>query len=674
MLFVLQIAVKADSTSWRLEDWIEQVGLDTWLEEADEARQEEFIETLNALHQNPIDLNRASWEELNMIPFLTALQVDRLATYLYYHVPLTSLQELLIVEGWGQEAFRRVEPFVCLSPLDRQPDRTPEYKETFRDWVSKGHSTVRLKLSSTLQHKAGYADSDSLRELSKAYLGNPLSASARFLYKYGKHLTWGISAEKDRGEKGVDFVTGHAQVREVGILNNLVIGDYKIAAGQGLILSSGIFGGKTMSASQQHASEVFFKPHTSTSESGFQRGVGVELASHNKRWRGAGFVSYRRIDTSREGDTFTSIKTDGFHSTVSDTIKKGNTKQLLTGGRLRYAGEKLQLAVNALYFRMDGYWQPEEKPYNLFYFRGNEGWNASVDVRLLLGGWLFSGELATGTGNGMAGIVQVSRQLHPKVDAFFSARVYAPQYQAPFGSAFGVNGSTANENGIYAQVDCRLIPFVEIVSYLDYYYFPWLKYRVNRPSEGLDFGIEATWSPSRNFQCALRYRMKRGEENLPTGSVVGIVPLQTTCKRQIKAQLTYSFHDIRLKTTLNGNRYNQGGEEPSWGFSLSQDVRFAREEYPLSAACQWSLFDADSYDNRLYVSGPDLAGTMPFSSVYGRGGRLSLLLCWNISKSLKWDIVLKHTVYEDRETIGTGLETIEGNRSTYVGTALRIKI
>lgn len=659
---------------WRVEDWIEEAGLEDWLEEADEARQEEFCEMLNVLHLHPIDLNRASWEDLSRIPFLTSLQLDQLATYLFYHVPLSSLQELLLVEGWGQELYHRVVPFVCLNPLEGTPGRPKEYRETFHDWVTKGHSTIRLKASSTLQHKQGYEDSDSLREVSKAYLGNPLYASARYLYKYGKHLQWGISAEKDGGEKGVDFVTGHVQIKDKGILDNLVLGDYKIAAGQGLIMSSGMFGGKTMAAGQQHASENFLKCHTSTAESGYQRGAGVELSSRDKHWKGAGFISFRKIDTNREGDTFTSVKDDGLHRTVNDTIKKGNTKQLITGGRLKYAGRKLHLAVNGLYFHIDGSWQPESKPYNLFYFRGYEGWNVSVDGRALLGGWLISGEWAIGTGGGMAGILQVNHRLHPKVETFMSVRVYSPEYQAPFGSAFGVNGKTANENGIYAQVDCRLIPFVEIVTYIDYYYFHWLKYRVNSPSDGIDMSIEAKWSPSRKFQGILRYRMKQGEENAPTGSVVGIVPLQTATKRQVKLQLIYEWQDIRLKTTFHGNQYAEDENSPTYGFSLSQDVRFAREEFPVAVACQWSLFDTDTYDNRVYVSGPDLAGTMPFSSVYGRGGRLALLTTWNVSKSIKWDIVLKHTVYTDRATIGSSLETICGNRQTYLGTSLRIKL
>ena len=98
------------------------------------------------------------------------------------------------------------------------------------------------------KQKGYYADYDGDIQ----YLGN----SHRTYFKYqlkSNYLQAGFTAEKDAGENflgsnqpyGFDFYSAHIQAKKIGQIKNVIIGDYQMNFGQGLVMQSGMSFGKS---------------------------------------------------------------------------------------------------------------------------------------------------------------------------------------------------------------------------------------------------------------------------------------------------------------------------------------------------------------------------------------------------------------------------------------------
>lgn len=649
---------------------------------------DDLYEQFQMLWENPVDLNSADRQELESIPFLSAAQREQLALYLYRQAPLQTLSQLLMVPAWDDRLLARIRPFVCLKqPSGRQ-------RANLLETVSHGRSQVRFKTEASLQVKQGYKErTDSAFQLGKSYVGSPLAGSLRYRYACGRRFQCGFGVEKDAGEHGLDFAGAYALLKTDGCLKTLALGDYKISLAQGLMVSSGTFGGKTSAGNVLSSGASPIRPHASTAESGFFRGAAIELTPL-PHFRCLEFVSCRKLDADREGNTFTNFKTDGFHRTFLELSRRRQVSETLAGGRLSFETECLQLSANGIAYFYNANRQADPKPYNLFYFRGKRGANISLDGRLLLGETLLGAEWAADAAGHTAALVSVSHPFHPLFDCFFSYRNYQPEYQAPYASSFGENSLVANEQGFFMRADCRLFKHVEWIAYADVFRFPWLKYGVSAPSEGTDLMLEARVSPGGGQEVSVRLsrRSKAGNSPAETGAASTLQESRSQCR----VQWTVSEKDWRFKTNLSLCSYeeNDGSQrsfrilsgfsdrlisweskerEPSSGWLLAQEIRYRPEAKPYQLAVQYAQFDTDSYDSRLSLYSPDLTGSFPIATLSGKGGRLCLLAQWDINSHIQLGLRLKHLFYADRELCGNGLEQSDGHCQSQWALQVRVK-
>ena len=104
-------------------------------------------------------------------------------------------------------------------------------------------------------------------------------------------------------------------------------------------------------------------------------------------------------------------------------------------------------------------------------------------------------------------------------------------------------------------------------------------------------------------------------------------------------------------------------------------LNFARTPFPfpLSVSVQGTWFHTDDYDSRVYASERGLLYTFYTPSFYGKGFRYSAHLRYDLSKNFMFLAKFGQTVYQDRETIGSGNDEIPGNRKADLQMQLRIK-
>jgi len=79
---------------------------------------ETFYEDLLSCSRNPINLNKATQEDLDRLPFLSDIQVENILSYVYSFGPLETIYELQLIDGLDMTDIRRMLPFVVVGEAD----------------------------------------------------------------------------------------------------------------------------------------------------------------------------------------------------------------------------------------------------------------------------------------------------------------------------------------------------------------------------------------------------------------------------------------------------------------------------------------------------------------------------------------------------------------------------
>ena len=96
---------------------------------------EENYDLLSNLASHPIDLNKATREELEQLPFLTATQVEDILAYIYQYRGMRSVGELLMIESLDAARSELLSYFVTIR-IDEQA-AFPYTCYDFRTWKTR---------------------------------------------------------------------------------------------------------------------------------------------------------------------------------------------------------------------------------------------------------------------------------------------------------------------------------------------------------------------------------------------------------------------------------------------------------------------------------------------------------------------------------------------------------
>lgn len=633
---------------------------------------EKWHEILSELAENPIPINTASKELLERIPFLSESQVEALSYYIYRYGPLVNISELMLVEGMDEQTFRWLKPFVVLGKAETFPVEMP----TLTKALKYGKQEIRMRFGRSLQGKKGYTENTN-----DHYLGGPNHLYFRYGFNYKEKMQWGLVLEKDAGEKvwcketkGLDYSSLHFVLKDQKRLKTLILGDYSLRFGQGLVCASTFSLGKTTAGTSLEQTGTSLIRHFSSGESGYFRGLGVTFllkpfirqTIETKGRFGiemTAFGSLNKLDASIVDGSFTTISSTGLHRTKKESKIKDKLKLNTIGTHLSLRTENALLGITLLTYGFNATCNPEWKPYNCFYQRGKRFGNLSLDYRFRYRGMTFFGEAAMDEKKNTAMISGISIKPYSRLDLSFLVRDYTPQYNALFANAFSENTSTKNEFGYFANVEWRIIKKWRINAYYDVFTFPWLKFGVNAPSTGSDYALQATWTASSGSQISFRFKEKTKSKNINEDE--NIFPsVECQLKNQIRIQISSIHGNWTLKTVLDENSIEEGSSgSKTLGLSASQEINYT---HPTTFSCsiRYALFDTDCFDNRIYSYERDIPGVFSMTSFYGEGSRISLLLKYRITKTFNLQMKVGHSFYRDRKQVGTALEQVEGNQLT----------
>ncbi|MCJ8165761.1 helix-hairpin-helix domain-containing protein [Pontibacter sp. E15-1] len=647
---------------------------------------EDFYETLFQYYQRPLDLNRATPEELASLYILSRPQIAALFSYTAENGPLLSIYELQAIPGLDQLTLNKLLPFVQVPDAGLQADQRPLWQRV----IGEDNNALVLRYERTLQQRRGYTPADTGSRSTSRYLGSPEKLYLRYRVSHARDYSFGITAEKDPGEAfawspdtrryGFDYYSAHLQFYNKGRFKSIALGDYQLQFGQGLLLSSGYNVGKgSETIATVSRANVGVRPYGSVLEYAFLRGAAVTYAVGKVDV--TGFYSNKRVDANLRpqldtvsgfNDYFSGIQTTGFHRTASELANRHRVREQVYGANASYlSGDKtLRLGLSALGTQYSAPIQKAGAPYQRFEFGGTTNYNLGTNYSYTWQNVYLFGETAMSKSGGIGTVNGLVANLANNVELAMLYRYYARNFHSFYGSAFGEGTRNINEQGVYTGIKIRPFARWELTAYYDRFRFPWLRYLVDASSYGDEYLVRIYFKPDRQRSLYAQMRYESKGRNVPENTT----PMDYVAQAERRSYLLYyeaaATQTVTLKSRVQFSTYSHESPQTT-GYLIAQDVNVTFAKVRLST--RYALFDTDSYDTRQYVYERDVLYAFSIPAFSGKGTRFYTLL--QLRPHRKLDVWLRYglTHYRHQRSIGTGLETIEGPRRSDVKAQVRYR-
>ncbi len=627
--------------------------------------------------KRPLNINRCEEADLRELGLLNDIQINNFLQYRKTAGPLLALYELQVIPGFDLAFIRRIIPYLTTGgDLD-------DFQASILEMISDGRNEAQMRWSRILEEQAGYANPES----AQSYLGDPNQLFVRWRHTYYNRLSFGVTAEKDRGEafftgnnrQGFDFYSAHFFLNNYRKkLKALALGDFNASFGQGLILFSGFSTGKSAASTLVKRNARSLRPYASANEANYLRGAGISYALSNQ-FEVTAFYSSRLRDGNVNGAdtldeeiaTFSSFIDAGFHRTTREIEDKNTVRQNLSGLSLQYHSGAYRLGLNSVYHRFDRALTINPQPYNRFFFQGQSLLNTSVDYSARWGNLNAFGETAWSDNGAISTVNGLLLTLDRKMDAAMVYRRYPRNFQALGAAAFGETDGGRNEEGVYMGLEIRPRTGWTVNAYYDVWRHPWLRFQVDAPSRGTEWRMRLTYEKRRRMRAFVELRQENKEENA-FGNESAYNVLAPTRLVQLRTYISNQVSKaVELRTRADWGFWDDGVGAREFGFAVLQDVIVQPIGFPLSFNTRFALFDTDSYNVRFYYYENDLLNTFSIPPYYNRGSRVYLNLRYRPVSALTIEARFAQTFWSNQTQIGTGLEQINGQRRTQLSAQVK---
>ncbi|HLR30929.1 MAG TPA: helix-hairpin-helix domain-containing protein, partial [Fodinibius sp.] len=653
-----------------------QEDLEQALEDMDpeemEISSQQLIHLLQDLSADPVNINTAELRELLQVPGINLKIARAIICYRTEVKPFEAVEELSEVPGIGRVTLDNIRPYVTIGRGLKLGKRL--YTD-YRYWTHGGEFQAFTRYRRDLQQGRGYAEPPE----EGGFLGGPVKYYQRMGYE-SDHLSVNLTQQKDAGEKlrsptRFDHQSWHLALEDNGPLRMLVVGDYSLSFGQGLVLwNGGMFGKGSSVTGAASRNGGGIRPYSSSQETNYYRGAAI---SYGRRLQLTGFYSSRRRTASEVSpDTTRFPSQSGYHRTAREQSRRGNLNQRLYGGRIQMEFPFGMIGATGYQTIFDRHITASDQDYAQYDFEGTSASAAGIDYVLLLGPAVVFGEAAMSRNGGWGFITGAESPIGPDTEIALAYRNYRKELQSILGSGFGeAFGAPKNEEGIYLGLQHTLGGRITLNAYIDQFQFPAARYGTHQPTRGYDWLGKAEVDIMSGFEAYLQIRSEIKEDEYEVSDELGrlVRKLGDNRRSSFRVHMEYWANDnVRLRTRAEWARVREAGGEAETGFLLYQDLRLLLHPN-LTLDARISIFDTESYASRLYQFENDLLYVFASKPLYDRGQRMYLLVNYEPVSFVEAWAKAGITVYEDRRVIGSGLNEIRGDTRSEIGFQVRIK-
>ncbi|PHI18933.1 hypothetical protein CEQ90_15515 [Lewinellaceae bacterium SD302] len=640
---------------------------------------------LDVYRRKPLDLNRATAEELAELPFFNDIQIGQILDYRDRMNGFVNQYELQVIPSLDLETIRAATPYL------RVGGGIDDLRTPIGQMLKESDRTLFLRWNRFLEETRGYSDG--------RYLGDPNQFYVRFRQQYSNKLSFGFTAEKDPGEpffkgpnakRGFDYYSAHFYMRNVNkTIKAVALGDFTVNFGQGLILYTGFGAGKSALVTSVRRSGRVIKPYGSVNESLFKRGAAVTLglgknveftAFGSRRGRDGNLLSpdtitlEEFIDITTEA-SISSLDLDGLHRTEAEIEDRNAVQQTSFGGSLRYnfPRNKGKIGINVLNENLDSPLRLSDQPYNRFFFRGTTLSNASVDYTYRWRNLTFFGEVAGSDNGGMAQLHGLLAGLDRYVNLAVVYRKYDRDYQALNARPFGETAGGRNEEGLYFGVEVNPAKNWKFSGYYDLFRFPWLRFNTDGPSSGNEWRFRVTYWQKRKLETYVELR----KESKGVGVDLLFNPLDGVVQRdRFQGRLHFAYKvnkSFEWRNRIDWGFADNPINDRQTGFMVYQDFIYRPISIPVSFTSRIAFFNTDGYQVRFYNYENGLLYNFRIPAYYGRGTRMYLNVRYKGIRNVTIEGRIAQLFYADREVIGSGIAATTLPRRTEVGAQIKFK-
>lgn len=321
-------------------------------DEAWEAR----LEELKQLHDQPLNINTATVDELLQLPFLTEEQIEQIHADIYLNGAIRHLGMLRLLRSIDDDTWRKLLLFVYAG--EPAPGNL-SFKERLLHGI---RHTFSSRTDIPLYYRKGFVVRD-------GYVGDPLYHRIKYQLSGSRHLAAGLRVEKDPGERYFDTYGAYVMFSALGRADKIVAGDYRAGFGEGVVMGANgnAWGSKSMPPSHQ---QTGLRPMTSKDETRFLRGIAATF-SLGRGWDITLMGSHRRLDATldEEGRVHTLLQT-GLHRTSAERDRQRNVAASLAGAHLGWKHGGWQAGCTGYYQHFSCLLYPGEQLHRRIYPRG----------------------------------------------------------------------------------------------------------------------------------------------------------------------------------------------------------------------------------------------------------------------------------------------------------------
>ncbi|MBA2250779.1 MAG: helix-hairpin-helix domain-containing protein [Chitinophagaceae bacterium] len=640
-----------------------------------EIEDDSWLQAMLHFMKEPINLNAAVENDLNVLKVLTPLQIQNFLSYRNLFGNFINVYELQAIPGWNVSMIRKIRPYISVQAV------IPVIK-SFKSRFHNGQKSVLLRMSEVLEKANGY-ERDSTKSF---YAGSRQKIFFRYKFSNRNLLQYGVSGEKDPGEQffkgsqkaGFDFYSAHFYAKDIGIIKTLALGDYSVNLGQGLIQWQSLAFKKSADGMNIKRQSEILEPYNSSGEINFNRGAGITLKKKNIET--TLFFSDKKIDANLVSDTLnnedfvSSLQTSGYHRTMSEASDKHIQRQVSFGANFSLTKNKFHLGINGIRYQFN---LPIVKDANLYnkYAISGRGWgNYSLDYSFTYKNLHVFGEAAIDKKFDKAFLNGLLISVDRKIDMSFLYRHIA-NYESLYSSAFTENTLPTNEAGMYAGIVINPTDVWRIDAYVDLYKFPWVKYRVDAPSYGKDYFIQLTYKPDKKIEIYSRYKTDKKQINNNPDQLT-LNPVIFIPRQSWRTQFSYKTDGpFTLRSRIEylwfnnkSGKYVQlpGLSSAENGYLFYADLLYKPFLKHYSGNMRLQYFETGGYNSRMYAYEDDVLFSYSIPVFYDKGYRYYINFNYDLTKKISFWIRFAQSVYPAKTSIGTGLDEIPGNKKTEI--------
>ena len=672
----------------------------------------DLAEKFRIYERRPLNLNRATAEELEDFLLFNDIQINGLISYRARFGDLLASEELQAVPGFDLPTIRAVLPYITVK------GDVDDYNVKAKELLLNGDNEFFISSRRITEPQRGYIEG----EFADPYLGSPYRIYTRFQRRYEDRLSVGFTAEKDAGEEfftgsnpqGFDFYSAHLFLNKYSrFLKSLALGDYQIGLGQGLISRAGFGYGKSVEVMDIRRTGRTLNAQRSANEFDFFRGAGATLGL-GEQTEFTAFYSLRRRDANLlRPDTaqiespddllgFSSFQASGLHRYRAEIEDENAVRVQTMGGSFKQKFGTGHVALNAINHSFDQDFSRNLQIYNQFEFNSSSLLNVSLDYSYIWRNFNFFGETAWSDNNSIATLNGLLIGLDRRVDFAVLHRYYPRDFHSlnarPFGETTATGGR--NETGLYLGLEVRPSNQWKIQAYYDTWQHPWLRSNIDAPSTGNETFVQLTFTKKRKLNIYLRGRLENKNRNVRSLNDNRIYDQQrATLRLHIGNKISKT---LELRNRFEISRYrldNPAFDVPlisinlldgesvtsdvpglqTNGFMLYQDIIYKPINFPISFTARYALFDTDDYNSRIYAYENDLLYSFTVPAYYYRGSRAYLNVRWRGIRNLTLEGRIAQTYLAGRRAnvdfvgFGNGREEIDGRTRTEVKVQMKIK-